>query len=158
MIRVCSAVGQLVHKFMFDGWATVSLGLILVDADGSPRLRPPLVNLRVAYWPSPVRSHGYSNGIAFFAQPHVLKYVHLMDAVSWPEGGGVGVTSPSVHAYRLILDEQLGGTGRQRLRVITVVVDGENPRVEQVLCAGGMIRKHSPCYCFILQLQGNMTA
>lgn len=141
-----------------QGWSTVSVGLIPVDADGSPRLRPPLVNRRVGYWPSRIPPHGYSNGIAFFARPHVLKHVHMMSAVSWPEGGGAGVASPSVHAYRLVLDEKLGGRGCQTLRVITVVVDGEHPRFEHVRCAGAMIVEHSPCLCFILQLQGDMTA
>jgi len=82
----------------------------------------------------------------------------MMSAVSWPEGGGAGVTSPSVHAYRLVLDENVGGRGRQTLRVITVVVDGEHPRFEHVRCAGAMIVEHYPCLCFILQLQGDMTA
>jgi hypothetical protein len=52
----------------------------------------------------------------------------------------------------------MGGAGRQVVKVITVVVDGTRPRAEQVFYAGQMIRQHSPCLCFILQLQGDMTA
>jgi len=140
-----------------QGWSTISIGVIPVDFEGQPRLRLPLTNRRVGYWPSCILPHGYSHGIAFFAQPHVLQRVCMRRGMSWPEAGGAGVMAPSVTAHRLVLDGQIGGQGCQRLRVITVVVDGENPRPEQVVFAGAMIKRHSPCLCFLLQLQGDMT-
>jgi hypothetical protein len=146
---------MILHSF--QAWSTISVGLMAVDRSGEPRQRLPLHNDAVAFWPSCIRAHGYGSGVAFFARPHVLDALFVLDAMSYPEAGGSCVACPCVNSFELTMCKEMGGQGEQVLRVITVVVDGENPRRDQVTRAGAMIDKHSPCVCFILQLRGDMS-